>query len=267
MASIIKILILFLLTSCSAILYFPDSYLHYHPDQFKTKFEDLKLHSIDGTRLGAWKLFSEKKPKRLVAFFHGNAQNLTGHFTTLVWMTRFESDVIIFDYRGYGVSEGKPTPKGVYEDGLSFLNYVYDDYKKGNYDQLVLYTQSLGGYVSLKVLEDFKYKDEISLYVLDSTFLAPREVAQDKTFWPLSLVITNSYTADPKLKHITMPVLSIHSKGDKVINYKLGKKLNDRILHAKSKEMWTIESEGHGDIFFFEDGKYRQKFIGYLNAL
>lgn len=268
MVNFFKILFLCLfLTGCTSLIYQPDKYLYAHPDQFKTKFSAFTFNSLDGTKLSAWKLFSKTtNPKKLLIYFHGNAQNLTSHFVNAVWMTDFGYDILIFDYRGYGLSGGEPNPKGVAEDGLAFLNYSYVDFKKGGYDKFVVYTQSLGGAVALKSLEDFSHRDEISLLVLDSTFLSPREVARDKTNRLFKYLISNDYTANPALKHLVMPVLSIHSTQDFVIAYFLGQDLYNKIPNPK-KDFWILNTKGHGDVFFIENLKYRKMFLDYVERL
>lgn len=269
MANIFKLsFILLLLSGCTSLVYQPDKYMHNHPDQFKTKFEVFSFNSLDGTKLSAWKLLSKKPPaKNLVLFFHGNAQNLTAHFVNLVWMMDHDYDVIIFDYRGYGLSEGKPEPKGVSEDGLAFLNYGYENFKKLGYKKFIVYTQSLGGAVALKSLEDFKHLNDISLLILDSTFLSPRAVARDKTNRVLQYLISNDYTADPKLSHLkNVQVLSIHSKEDFVVDYQLGLDLFN-MLPGQKKDMWLVEERGHGNVYYVEKFKYQTMFIDYVNKL
>ena len=268
MGNFFKILSLsFLLTGCTSLIYQPDKILYAHPDQCNTKFNNFTFNSFDGTKLSAWKLISKKQnPKNLLIYFHGNAQNLTSHFVNAVWMTDYEYDILIFDYRGYGLSEGKPNPKGVSEDGLAFLNYSYDEFKKGGYEKFIVYGQSLGGAIVLKSLEDFGHRNEISLLVLDSTFLSPREVARDKTNRLFKYLVSNDYTANPELKHLTMPVLSIHSTKDFVISYFLGKDLYDKIPNLK-KEFWTLDVRGHGDVFFIDNLKYREKFLNFVEIL
>ncbi len=256
-----------ILSGCTSLIYQPDKFLYAHPDQFKTKFDNFTFSSIDGTKLSAWKLISKtKNPKKLLIYFHGNAQNLTSHFVNTVWMTEYDYDILIFDYRGYGLSDGVPNPKSVAEDGLAFLNYSYTEFKKGGYEKFIIYTQSLGGAVALKSLEDFSHRNEISLLVLDSTFLSPRDVARDKTNRLMKYLVSDDYTANPELKHLTMPVLSIHATEDFVIAYFLGKDLFDSIPNPK-KEFWTLDVKGHGDVFFVENQKYREKFLKYVENL
>lgn len=268
MASIFRILVvLFFLSGCSSLMYYPDRVLHAHPDQLNVKFKDFMFNSLDGTKLSGWKLYSEQKPRNLIAFFHGNAENLTSHFVNLFWLTKADTEILIFDYRGYGLSEGKPNPKGVYEDGVSFLNYAYEEYKKGGYKNFIVYTQSLGGSIALKSLEDFSHRDEIKLLVLDSTFLSARDVARDKTFWPLSLIIPDSYTANRTLSHLTMPVISIHAKNDPVVSYQLGVDLYNQIYFARSKEFWSFDDRGHGNVFYTKARDFRQEFVNILKSL
>jgi fermentation-respiration switch protein FrsA (DUF1100 family) len=266
MGSISKwpVLLMLLLSSCTGFIYQPDKYLYANPEKFNVDFDVLTLNSYDGTKLSAWKLKTKTKPVNLVLFFHGNAQNITSHFVNLYWLTEHSTDVIIFDYRGYGLSEGKPNPKGVSEDGLSMLNYAYTQFKAGGYKKFIIYTQSLGGAIALKSLEDFKNRDEISLLVLDSTFLSPRKVAREKTNRVLQFLISDEATADPKLSNIIMPVLGIHSFKDPVIPYQLGKELFDSVPSLK-KEFWALETPGHGDVFFIEKNKYREKFLKVLD--
>lgn len=258
----------FFISSCTSLIYYPDKYLYATPEQFNIKFEAFTFASIDQTKLSAWRLYSSTPTKKgLMLFFHGNAQNLTAHFINLAWLTEEGYDIIIFDFRGYGLSEGSPDPKGIAEDGLAFFNYGYNILKKENIKKFIIYTQSLGGAVALKSLEDFKHRDKINLLVLDSTFLSPQEVAEEKSFWPLSKIIPNTATADPKLAHLTMPVLSIHATEDPVIAYSLGQKLFGRIHSSPKKEFWTLKAKGHGDVFFIEEKKYRLDFVKFLDNL
>lgn len=260
------LLLSLLFSGCTGFIYYPDKYLYSNPEKFNVDFDILTINSYDGTKLSAWKLKTKTKPKNLVLFFHGNAQNITSHFVNLYWLTEHDTDVIIFDYRGYGLSEGKPNPKGVSEDGLSMLNYAYTQFKAGGYQKFIIYTQSLGGAVALKSLEDFKNRDEINLLVLDSTFLSPRKVAREKTNSLFQYLISNEATADPKLPHIIMPVLGIHSFKDPIIPYKLGKELFDAVP-SLNKEFWALETPGHGDVYFIENGRYREKFLKLLQQL
>ena len=117
MTFILKFLFLILFMGCTTIIYQPDHYLHAHPHDYGIEYSEFIVPSFDGTRLVAWNLRSKSAdPENLVLMFHGNAENMTSHFQTLAWLTDQKSDILIFDYRGYGLSAGAPYPRGVFED-------------------------------------------------------------------------------------------------------------------------------------------------------
>ena len=254
-------------SGCTNIIYQPDRYLHADPHAYGMSFKEYYVRSYDGTRLLAWELQSKQSPpENLVLMFHGNAENLSSHVFNLAWMIEKKTDVLIFDYRGYGLSEGSPYPRGVVEDGLRFLNLAYDKFTEGGYKRLIIYTQSLGGAIALRALEEVSWRNEISLLVLDSTFRSPQEVAKakSKVLWPL---ISAEYTADKKLSHITMPILVIHATRDPIIPIQLGRELYETAPSLK-KTFWQLDEADayHGNVFFLEKGAYREKFVQFLNG-
>ena len=93
-------------------LYFPDSHLHMTPGNVGLDYEDAVFPADDGTMLHGWFIPGEKN-KPVVLFFHGNAGNIAGRVDNLVKLNRVGLPVFIFDYRGYGRSQGKPSEKGI----------------------------------------------------------------------------------------------------------------------------------------------------------
>jgi alpha-beta hydrolase superfamily lysophospholipase len=170
---------------------------------------------------------------------------------------------MVFDYRGYGLSAGTPYPCGVAEDGLKFLQIAYAQFLSGHYKNFIIYAQSLGGAIALKAIEEFDYKKDIKLLVLDSSFRDPQSLAQLKINWPISRLISAECTADKNLAQFTMPVLIIHSTLDPVVPYKSGQQLYDKIPSLK-KTMWTLDQYGHGNVFFIDQGKYRKEFFNLI---
>lgn len=270
MASFFKLIALFItlsLVGCTSLIYQPDRFLHADPHAYGINFKEFYVRSYDGTRLLAWDLKSKTpNPENLVLMFHGNAQNLSAHAFHLAWMVEKKTDVLIFDYRGYGLSEGTPYPKGVAEDGLRFLQLAYDKYKEGHYKRLIIYAQSLGGAVAMRALEEVAWRNEISLLVLDSTFRSPQDIASDKTHGLFWWLISSEYTADKRLTHLTMPLLVIHEDHDPVINFKFGQDIFDK-APSPNKTFWKLEGYNHGDVFFTKRGLYRERFITFIDQL
>jgi fermentation-respiration switch protein FrsA (DUF1100 family) len=250
-----------LFVSCTSLVYQPDHYFHADPHDFGILYSEFNFNSADGTKLMGWDLKSKGAvAENLVLMFHGNAENLSSHVFNLTWLLDYKSDILIFDYRGYGLSEGNPFPKGVMEDGIAFLNYAHDKFKSGHYKKMLIYTQSLGGTIAMKALENISWASDISLLILDSTFISPRQIAADKTFGLLGWLISSDYTADRSLKHLSMPLLVIHSPADPVISYKFGLEIFETAPSTK-KKFWKIDGGSHGDVFFVDKGAYRNKFL------
>lgn len=267
MGTFFKLLFLLTFMSCTSVIYQPDRYLHADPHAYGINFHEFFVHSFDGTKLLAWEMKSTTpNPENFVLMFHGNAQNMSSHAFNLTWMLKKKSDVLIFDYRGYGLSQGTPYPKGVLEDGLKFLQVAYDKFKAGNYKRFIIYTQSIGGSIAMRALEEVSWGSEVSLLVLDSTFRSPQEVASEKTHGLLWWLISSEYTAHKDLLHLTMPLLVIHSPKDPIINFKFGEELFMKTPAAK-KVFWRVEEGIHGDVFFIKNGKYREEFIKLIENL
>jgi fermentation-respiration switch protein FrsA (DUF1100 family) len=261
------LLLLIINISCTSIIYQPDHYLHADPHAYGINFKEYYIRSYDGTKLFAWDMKSKTpNPENLILMFHGNAENLSSHAFNLTWMLEKKSDLLVFDYRGYGLSTGSPSPKGLVEDGIKLLQITYDKYKEGNYKRLIIYAQSLGGAIVLRALEEVPWRNEISLLVLDSTFRSPQDVAREKTHGLLWWLISSEYTAEKRLSHLTMPLLVIHSPKDPVINIKFGEEIYNQAPSTK-KSFWRIENGGHGDVFFVNKGVYREQFLGHIQGL
>lgn len=249
-------------SGCTGLIYHPDRILHGDPRAFHLDLKEYFVRSFDGTKILFWDLKTTKNPntpsENLILMLHGNAQNMSSHIFNLTWLLDHQTDLMTFDYRGYGLSEGSPYPKGTVEDSIKALFTAYDKYKSGKYKRLIFYAQSLGGSILMRALEEFPYKDEIHLVVLDSTFFSPQQIASYRTKGLLGFLVSNDFTSK-NADHLSMPLLVIHSKKDPVIPFQFGEEIYKQIKHEK-KEFWALEKGSHGDIFFLGD-EYKNKFL------
>jgi fermentation-respiration switch protein FrsA (DUF1100 family) len=256
-------IILFSLQGCTNLLYWPDKILWGDPHMQNISYHEFFVPSFDGTKLLFWDVkTTEKEADNLVLVFHGNGQNLSAHIYNFLWLTKFKTDIVIFDYRGYGLSNGTPSPVGMVEDGLKALQMAHTKFRAGHYKKFIVFGQSLGGNILLSSLKEFEARNDISLLVLDSTFRNAQDVARYR-FGPLGFLISGEMAADKKLAHITMPTLVIHSRYDKLVPFHFGEELFNQIPATK-KEFWKLDRGLHADAFFVEEGKYRQLFLNYL---
>ena len=85
------------------------------PDKGGLTYRDISVTTRDNLRIHGWLLEAEK-PKGIVFFLHGNAENISTHIGSVYWLPEHGYDVLLMDYRGYGLSEGKPDFPDVYLD-------------------------------------------------------------------------------------------------------------------------------------------------------
>jgi uncharacterized protein len=268
------ILFLLMLQSCGHLFYQPSRDEFYNPKQFKLSYEDIHFKAADGTKLYGWFLPSQVQPvKGTIVHFHGNAQNITTHFLNLAWLVKQGFNIFIFDYRGYGKSEGKANQAGLYLDALAALDKGKELHK--NQGKFIVYGQSLGGIVSLRALADYKDLKAVDLIVMDSTFDSYRDIAFDKltSRWflypvsPLALVaVSDAYASDEVFDKIKNPTLVIVGMKDYIIPAKFGKRIYKGIA-AQEKWLWKLPVGGHIDVFHGPNESYRPAFIKLVESL
>lgn len=274
---ILKIYVLLaLLSSCSSVFYHPTDYVYARPETQGVFAEEIWVKSLDGTRINAMYLRNKanlRKPKGLVVFFHGNAQNLSSHWLNLAWMTRNGFDLLIWDYRGYGKSGGEAEPKGIYEDSLAVLKYASNRYKLGGHEKLILYGQSLGGSIALKAFENFPKRDLFDLIVLEASFLSYEDIVVYKLkkswlsyiFFPLGYLFSDRYSPKNYVKHVRVPTLVIHGTEDDVVPYEFS--VNTFETLETKKWFWKIKGGRHLNTYSLGEGKFQRDFVKLVSEL
>lgn len=153
---------------------------------------------------------------------HGNAGNLTQHAATLRMLhDRHRLSVMVFDYRGYGKSEGEPDEAGLFQDARAARKWLANREKIPEGD-IVLIGQSLGG----SVMVDLAAEDGARGLVLLSTFTSLPDVASRHfPLLPARLVMQNRFDSIGKIGQYHGPLLQVHGENDKTVPLKLGKRL------------------------------------------
>lgn len=268
---IIILLVFFL--GCSSFLYQPSRHQFADPSKIgATTPQSFLFSSLDGTSLHGWYFVNKKKikPKGLIIFFHGNAENITTHFSTLYWILDHGYDYFIFDYRGYGESLGMPTPKKTMEDGIAAIRWAH---KHNPSAPLIIFGQSLGGAVALRSVVELKNEIPIALVAVDSTFHSYRSAAKSVAaqhwltwlFQPfVYLAMNDRYAPKSYIADISpVPLVVFHGDRDQTISYKLGLKVYR--LAREPKEFIKVANGRHADLFFRHKDEYREAFLKRLS--
>lgn len=257
-------------TGCSNLLYFPTHVEHYDPKQLGLVPENVEIVVSGDTKVHGWYFKSKKKSKGVLVFFHGNAQNLTSHYVSLSWILKEGYDYFIWDYQGYGKSQGEPSPKNTVEDGKTIIRYVYNRNKNL---PLYVFAQSLGGAIAMRSVVDLKKEIPIRALIVDSTFqsyqAAGRSILSKHwltwLFQPFAYVLlSDKYAPEDRIGEISpTPMLVMHGTKDQVVDYKFGEEIFE---DAKDpKKFISIKDGMHIDSFWgHEAAKTRKEFLEFL---
>ncbi len=261
----------FLQLGCNHLFYYPDRELWVDPTQFKGGFKDVWFRSGDGTKLHGWLLFPEVPAKGVVVRFHGNAQNLSAHSGFSYWLASRGYYVFMFDYRGYGQSEGETDREGTIKDGVAALSYVKNDPTLKKLP-LFVFAQSLGGAIAVSSLKR-EQPPQLKGVVLDSTFSSYRHLAREKLgeFWltwpfqyPLSYLISDEESPIDAIHGVKTRWLFIHAKDDFVVPMAAVEELYARA--SEPKEFWRLDNGGHTGAWGGELNSRREQLSQWLST-
>ena len=235
-------------------IYFPASYIEFTPSDFNLAYDDVYFLTSDGFKLNGW-FIKASKPIATILFCHGNAGNISHRVEFIKMFNEAGFDVFIFDYRGYGKSEGKPDEKGLYLDAMASYKYMVDE-KKIPPDSIVLYGESIGGNVAI----DLALKMEAGFLISYASFTSAIDMG--KRLFPfiprgfLKLIASVEFDAGSKTKNIQIPKLIMHSEDDEIVPFALGEKLFKDA--SPPKEFYAMKG-GHNEAIFVNPEEFIKK--------
>jgi len=225
-------------------IYFPTRKIDLTPKDVGLEFEDVYFFSSDGIKLNGWYI-PAKESRATVLFCHGNAGNISHRIDVIDMFCRVGLDVFIYDYRGYGRSQGSPSEEGLYLDAQAAYKYLIDK-RNLNEGSIVVYGKSIGANVAVELCSEVRPAALIS----ESAFTSASEMGKKLfPFLPISWFITIKYDALSKIKNITIPKLIIHSEDDEIIPFQHGRRLFDAA--PEPKEFYPMRG-GHNEAIFLE---------------
>ncbi len=177
---------------------------------------------------------------RAILFLHGNAGNASHRLPNAAELARLGTDVLLIDYRGYGMSEGTPSESGAYADARAGLTYLLED--RGISEQrVVVFGRSLGGVLAV----DLAVGRDLAGIILESTFTSVADVARGMIGAPLAYLLRGNFDCASKIGQISAPLLFFHGDRDEIIDPALGRRLFE--LAPEPKQFETIRGAGHND--------------------
>ncbi len=262
----------FSLAGCTCLFFEPGKQFVYNPEVQRHSPQDVYFQSSDGVTLNGW-YFRAREEKGTILVCHGNVENISTHTALDLWLIDAGYNLFIFDYRGYGRSEGTPDVKGIHLDAEAALETLLFKLPRKNQDRIIVFGKSLGGAVAVYTVANSPFRDRIKALILDSPFSSYRRIAREKIAvsiigwpfqYPLSYLVNDDYSPVKYIAKVSpLPIVIIHGNNDPIVPEHHGRILYDAALPPK--EFWEVAYHGH--VLAQADGETRKKLLDYLSAL
>lgn len=231
-------------------IFYPSSRIEATPREIGLPFEDISFSTSDGVRLNGWFVPSPGSGMTLL-WSHGNAGNI-GHRVENIKLLheKVGINIFIFDYRGYGRSEGGVSEEGTYRDAAAALHYLRS---RNDLDpkRIVLFGRSLGAAVAAELAT----REDCLALILETPFVSIREMARTAfPLLPIGPFLRIRYDVLEKIKKIKVPLLVLHGDRDEVVPFSQGRKVFEEA--PGPKEFYTIHGGHHNDTYIVGGNAY-----------
>ncbi len=234
----------------SQFIYFPERTLSADPSSIGLHFESISFESADGVKLSGWFIPGESA-KGVILFCHGNAGNISHRLESIQIFHRLGLDVFIFDYRGYGQSQGKPTEQGTYQDAEAAWRYLTEE-RQVLPNEIIVFGRSLGAAVASWLVQSHTP----AALILESAFTSLPDIAATLyPYLPAKLLLRFEYNTAEYLGRIDCPVLIVHSHDDEIMPFSHGRQLFETANEPKK----LLEISGTHNEGFITSGKHYEE--------
>ena len=219
-------LVVFVYFYQARLLYFPNvpgRELEATPQSLGLAYEELSLTTADNVKLHGWFVPAADNAAAVI-LCHGNAGNISHRLDKLRVFHDLGLAVLLFDYRGYGRSEGEPDEEGTYRDARAAWDYLTT--RRGvPAARIVIVGESMGGPVAAHLAQEVRP----GALILASTFTSATNLAA-RFYWylPVRLIAKFRYPTVDYVARVRAPVLVIHSRDDEIVPFAHGEELFSR---------------------------------------
>ena len=247
-------------------VYFPFQRMDWTPAASGWAFEDVFQNTADGVRLNGWFFpvnTSSASPwsNRVVLVLHGNGGNISHRAELYDLLRCLGMNVFALDYRGYGLSQGRPSEAGTYLDAEAAHRWLTQ--KGFTATNIIAFGESLGGGVA----SELAVRQPLGGLILQSTFTSIPDIGAELFPWlPVRWLGSIKYDTRAKLPRIRVPVLVLHSRADTLIRFQHAEK---NFAAAHEPKLFREILHDHNDPLSSREGqeKFRQGLEQFLPLL
>ncbi len=202
----------------------------------------------DGEQLSAF-VFRADSANKTILYFHGNAGNASGRLDWGQELAQLQANVLMIDYRGFGLSSGSPSEEGIYQDGRAALKYLVETLH-ADPATLFLYGRSLGSAVAIDVANDLP----IAGLILVTPISSGKQVAENGGYGALASLIGNPFNNLKKFAEVKLPTLILHGDRDEILPLEMGQALKE--VAPDQTRLVVISGAGHNNIESINKAQY-----------
>ena len=237
------------------VLYFQQQRLIFHPFRdlehtpdlyhlnYQTIWVPVTSSSGKPERMHSWWIAANQPDAPVMLYIHHNSVNIGANVSQALQFQKLGYSVFLFDYRGFGQSEGKfPTEAQVYEDAEATWNYL-TQVRKVPSKRIVIYGHSVGGAIAINLAT---HHPEARALIVQSSFTSMRDMTKRfGVFWvlPVDLLLHQKFESLQKIKSVKLPVLIIQGTEDIQIPAEMGRSLYDAAPNPQ--QLLIVEKGGH----------------------
>ncbi len=233
------------------------------PARNSLPYQEIWFPARDGVQLNGW--FIPGVPEKpLVLFFHGNAGNLYDNLEYLNLLHGRGLPIFIFDYRGYGKSQGTPILENdLYQDARGAICFL--EGQGWPHEKMIFFGQSLGSAVALQMA----LETPPAGLVMESSFTSLKEIV--KYVSPLAYYTVGWWSIDlpfdnlAKIGRVEVPLLLIHGDMDTVVPVAMTKQLFAQT--GAPKMLHIISGGGHCNVIMYDSSAYLAAWKSYLQSI
>lgn len=239
------------------LLYRPAKKVSLTPADFDLDFEDVTFCTSDGVALNGWYV-PAAQARFTILFCHGNGGNIMHRLDSINLFQGLGLSCFVFDYRGYGNSEGRPTEVGTYRDAQAAYEWL-TEVKCVPSERIILFGRSLGGSVAAHLAGNVNG----AALVVESAFTSYQDIgAKFYPYMPVRMFARFRYNTRAYLAKVRCPVLIMHSRDDELVPFEFGARLFE--MANEPKQFVEIHG-GHSQGFLLSGDLYKHAWTRWLD--
>ncbi|KAK9887043.1 hypothetical protein WA026_019968 [Henosepilachna vigintioctopunctata] len=240
------------------------------PSMFGLPYESVYTKALDGTIIHMYFIHQPRERRKhspTILFFHGNAGNMGHRLQNCVGLYHnLHCNILLVEYRGYGLSEGNPTEEGLYLDAKASLEYLLlrNDI---NHSEIIVFGRSLGGAVAIDLVSRDEYCMKVWCLVVENTFTCIPDMARVIFGWRLFKLLPqscykNKFLSGKKVKNLSLPALFISGLADTLVPPRMMNELHSscgsytkqllQLTTGTHNETWTLPGYYHSLAMFLQ---------------